>query len=99
MLWPNPQQVQIRWLAVEGGEGDRLDRHFEAGLRMVVDRNIGPKNRLVVIGDKPALHLRLIDTEAGTVWVLEDEVPIQGLFDAIADVPNQAQGWLTEHGQ
>ena len=78
---------------------DRLDRYFEAGHRMVVDRNIGPKNRLVVIGDKPALHLRLIDTEAGTVSVLEDEVPIQGLFDAIADVSNRAQGWLTEHGQ
>jgi len=65
---------------------------------MVVDRNIGPKNRLVVIGDKPALHLRLIDTEAGMVSVLEDEVLIQGLFDAIADVSNRAQGWLTEHG-
>ena len=25
--------------------------------------------------------------------------PIQGLFDAIADVSNRAQGWLTEHGQ
>ena len=78
---------------------DRLDRYFEAGHRMVVDRNIGPKNRLAVIGDKPALHLRLIDTEAGTVSVLEDEVPIQGLFDAIVDVSNRAQGWLTEHGQ
>jgi len=78
---------------------DRLDRYFEAGHRMVVDRNIGPKNRLAVIGDKPALHLRLIDTEAGTVSVLEDDVPIQGLFDAIDDVSNRAQGWLTEHGQ
>ena len=65
----------------------------------MVDRNIGPKNRLAVIGDKPALHLRLIDTEAGTVSVLEDDVPIQGLFDAIDDVSNRAQGWLTEHGQ
>jgi len=78
---------------------DRSDRYFEAGHRMVVDRNIGPKNRLVVIGDKPALHLRLIDTEAGTVSVLEDEVPIQGLFDAIVDVSNRVHGWLTEHGQ
>jgi len=26
-------------------------------------------------------------------------LPIQGLFDAIADVTNRAQGWLTEHGQ
>ena len=78
---------------------ERLDRYFEAGHRVVVDRNIGPKNRLVVIGDKPALHLRLIDTEAGTVSVLEDAVPIQGLFDAIADVSNRAQVWLTEHRQ
>ena len=59
---------------------------------MVVDRNIGPKNRLVAIGDKPALHLRLIDAEAGTVSVLEDDVPIQGLFDAIDDVSNRAHG-------
>ena len=76
---------------------ERLDRYFEAGHRMVVDRNIGPKNRLVVFGDKPALHLRLIDTEAGTVSVLEDDVP--SLFDAIADVSNRAQVWLTEHRQ
>jgi len=66
---------------------------------MVVDRNIGPKNRLVAIGDRHPLHLRLIDAEAGTVSVLEDDVPIQGLFDAIDDVSNRAQGWLTEHGQ
>ena len=78
---------------------ERLDRYFEAGHRMVVDRNIGPKNRLVAIGDKHPLHLRLIDTEAGTVSVLEDDVPSQGLFDAIDDVSNRAQGWLTEHGQ
>ena len=58
---------------------------------MVVDRNIGPKNRLVVIDDKPAMHLRLIDTEAGTVSVLEDDVPIQGLFDSIAAVSDRCR--------
>ena len=49
---------------------------------------------MVVFGDKPALHLRLIDTEARTVSVLEDDVPIQGLFDAIDDVSDRAHGWL-----
>jgi hypothetical protein len=54
---------------------------------------------MVAIGDRHPSHLRLIDTEAGTVSVLEDAVPIQGLFDAIADVSNRAQVWLTEHRQ
>jgi len=28
MLWPNPQQVQIRWLAVEGGGGGPAQDHL-----------------------------------------------------------------------
>jgi hypothetical protein len=78
---------------------DRLDRYFEDGHRMVVDRNIGPKGQMVVIGGTPALHLRLIDPAAGTMSVLEEELHLQELVDAIADVSKRASRWLLDHRQ
>lgn len=73
---------------------DRLDRYFEEGNRMVVDRNLGPRNNMVVFADSPALHLRLIDNVRLTVSVLDDEVSIQELVNAIDDVGRRAARWV-----
>ncbi|MFT2815648.1 hypothetical protein [Leifsonia sp. A12D58] len=61
---------------------ERLDKFFLSGQSIVADRNIGPKDRLVIIGDAPAMHLRLIDNERLTASVLGDEVSLQGLMNA-----------------
>lgn len=76
---------------------DRLDRHFEAGHRFVVDRNIGPRDQMIVIDGQVPLPLRLIDNSAMTVSVLDDEVPMQKLFDAISEVSRGATEWLNEY--
>jgi len=76
---------------------DRLDRYFHEGETNVVDRVIGPRRTTVVINDKPARYLRAIDPETGTVSVMEDEVGMQELFDATADVGRRATDWLSQH--
>lgn len=76
---------------------DRLDRYFEEGNRIVVDRNVGPQNNVVVIGDRPALHLRLIDNVQLSVSVLDDKLSIQELFNAIDDVGMRAARWVKTH--
>jgi hypothetical protein len=76
---------------------ERLD-HFllDEGNRLVIDRNIGPRGRMVRIGGEIPPHLRLIDPQARTVSVLDDELDYQELFDAIADVSARATAWLSE---
>jgi hypothetical protein len=76
----------------------RLDEHFKGGNRFIIDRNIGPRGDFIVIDDEPPLHLRLIDPMRWTVSVLEDEVSMQELLNAITDVASRAQAWLTTHG-
>lgn len=74
---------------------DRLDRYFDDGHRNIIDRNIGPRDRLVAVDGQTPVHLRLIDPEKGTISVLDEEVVIQELFDAIMDVKRRASDWLT----
>ena len=50
---------------------------------------------MVVIGDQVPPHLRLIDPTRGTISVLDDEVAIQELFDAVADVRLRVAEWLS----
>lgn len=78
---------------------DRLDRYFEQGHKNVFDRNIGPKDQLIVVGGASPLHLRLIDPQAGTVSILEDEVSMGELLDVIHDIARRSSAWLVSHGR
>lgn len=73
---------------------ERLDKFFLSSQTIVADRNIGPKDRLVVIDDSPAMHLRLIDDERLTASVLDDEVSLQDLMDATQLVGTKASAAL-----
>lgn len=73
---------------------ERLDRYFSEGHRNIYDQNILDRDQIVV-GGKTPMHLRLIDPKKGTISVLEDEVSIQELFDAIVDVTKRAKDWLS----
>jgi hypothetical protein len=75
---------------------ERLDGFFMGGHRIVVDQNIGPRESMIVIGGEPPLHLRLIDPARGTISVLEDEVVLQDLYDAISDIGRRAEEWLAK---
>jgi hypothetical protein len=69
---------------------ERLDEYFIAGHTNVFDRNIGPKERLVIVDGEVPLHLRLIDNERLTVAVLDAEVSLQEVADAIGRVQEAA---------
>ena len=77
---------------------DRLDDYLiEQGNRFVVDRNIGPRDRLVRLSDgQSPKFLRHIDPQAGTVSVLDDDLDYRELSAAIADVSARAASWLAE---
>lgn len=78
---------------------DRLDRYFREGHRMVIDRNIGPREQMIIVDGQIPTHLRLIDNEKCTISVLDDEVSIQQLFDAMMDVMRRANEWLSSTKQ
>lgn len=69
---------------------ERLDEYFRTGHSLVADRNIGPKDRMIVVDGSPAVHLRLIDNERLTASVLNDEVSLQELSDAVQRVGTSA---------
>lgn len=73
---------------------ERLDRYFSEGHRNVIDQNIADRGRILVNG-KPPMHLRLIDPTRKTISVLDDEVSLQELADAVADVTERAKDWLS----
>ncbi len=74
---------------------ERLDEYFQDGHRSVFDRNIGPKNSMIVVDGEIPLHLRLLDPRAGTISVLNDDVRIKDLVDALRGVGAKADVWLT----
>ncbi|MCU1419569.1 MAG: hypothetical protein JWR57_738 [Mycetocola sp.] len=74
---------------------ERLDAFFFSGQSIVADRNIGPRDRMIVIGDTPAMHLRLIDNERLTASVLSDEVSLQEITDATQKVGTSASAAIT----
>ncbi len=75
---------------------DRLDQFLADGNRIVLDRNIGPRDSVVVIDGKVPVHLRLIDTQRCSVSVLDNAVSMQELYDAIADVARRASARLAD---
>lgn len=76
---------------------DRLDKWLMEGSRCVIDRNIGPRDSLVVVDGETPRHLRLIDPTRGTVSVLADEIVINDLVNALVQVRRAAAAWNDAH--
>jgi hypothetical protein len=75
---------------------DRLDAFLASGGSKIVDFNVGPRAAYVV-GGQPAQHLRFIDNHTLTISVLEKEVALQELWDAMATVGQKVHDWLTKN--
>lgn len=78
---------------------ERLDRSFESGSTIRVDRLVGSaENFLGGPGATGAKYLRVLNPNDWTVSVLEERVSIQELYNAIQRVGVLATEWLGMHG-
>ncbi|MCR2783771.1 MULTISPECIES: hypothetical protein [unclassified Microbacterium] len=70
---------------------ERLDAYFFGGGSYVVDRTIGPRESAVIVGDQPAMYLRLIDNAKLSISVLDVEVSLQAIADDVMKVREAAE--------
>lgn len=78
-------------------DGYLLDVAEGSRPHILADKNIGPKDRLIVIDGKPPTYLRHIDNgPILSLSVLDQEAPLQPLMDEIVRVEALANGWLQQ---
>jgi hypothetical protein len=63
---------------------------------MFVDRAIGDPKMMVIVGDKPADYVRLIDTVELAIEVMGKRVSIQNLHDALVAAGKEARARIAE---
>ncbi|WP_156425494.1 MULTISPECIES: hypothetical protein [unclassified Mycobacterium] len=73
----------------------RLDDFFASSNLLIVDRYVGPVDRLIERDGKTiAVAMRRLDPDARTANVLDDSISLEELSDAVIDVGKRAQQWL-----
>ncbi|MBM4512223.1 hypothetical protein GS445_02075 [Rhodococcus hoagii] len=81
--------------------------HFDAHLdtffgdspnTTVADRNIGPKDMIVIAGAPPR-YLRHLDPERHEVSVLSETVSLLEVVQAVEEVAGKANAWLSARGR
>jgi hypothetical protein len=77
---------------------DRLDEFLDGPQRFwVVDQNVGrPEDVSVVMppGDKPLKFMRHFNPETRIASIMDDEINVQELADAVAELQDKARRWL-----
>ena len=77
---------------------ERLDSFFgENPNANFFDRNIGPRNSMIIINGEVPRHMRFLDNTTHTLSVLEDEISLQEVANAVLDIARRAQQWLVNH--